>query len=139
MVVLDDFCGAHARLEAELKVADAAVAEAPKLLAQLKGMRRAVVTHFAQKDAFYVALAKQCDAAKDAGAAQLTRIFESNMKMQSAAVVRFFETLDGVPADSLPASYRTMATIIRQRFSTEEKAVFPLYKRTAPRLEEARP
>jgi hypothetical protein len=109
-----------------------------KLLTVLQGMRRLVVTHFAQKDAFYVALAAQCAAANDVQAAQLTRIFDSNMRMQSAAVVRFFEGLDSAGPATLASSYRTMATVIRQRFSTEEKAVFPLFKRTAPKTEEAR-
>lgn len=139
MVVLDDFRSAHARLEGELSVADAAVGDAERLITTLKNMRRAVLTHFAQKDAFYVALGAQCAAANDVQAAQLTRIFEANMKMQSAAVVRFFEGLEGASHDTVASSYRTISTIIRQRFATEEKAVFPLFKRTAPRLEEARP
>lgn len=138
MVVLDDFRSAHQRIEGDLNVADAAVADVPQLLAVLRNMRRTVIAHFAQKDAFYVALAQQCATANDVQAAQLTRIFEANMKMQSAAVVRFFENLDTAAPDTVASNYRTMSTIIRQRFSTEEKAVFPLYKRTAPKLEEAR-
>lgn len=66
----------------------------------------------------------------DAPGAQLTRIFASNMTVQSAAVKRFFEGLEkSTPAVSA-SSFRTVATVIRQRFGTEESAVFPIYNRT---------
>lgn len=137
MGVIQEFKAAHSRIEAGLAAAEVAVHDPSKLATALKSMRREVVQHFQQKDAFYVSLAAQCLTAKDAGAAQLTRIFESNMKMQSAAVTRFFETLDGATPDAMTSGFRTMLTVIRQRFGTEEKAVFPLFVRTAPKTEGA--
>lgn len=139
MGVIEDFKAAHSRIEAGLAAAEVAATDATKLASALKSMRRDVVQHFQLKDAFYVSLAAQCVSAKDAGAAQLTKIFESNMKMQSAAVTRFFETLDTTTADAMSSGFRTMLTVIRQRFGTEEKAVFPLFVRTAPKTEGANP
>jgi len=128
--IIDEFRAEHVSIEAGLVTAERLVNEPPQLLAQLKTMRATVVQHFNRKDAFYPALASQCAAVNDAAGAQLTRIFESNMKVQSAAVVRFFEGFGALPAESLGASFKTVATVIRQRFSTEEKALFPLFLRS---------
>ena len=61
--------------------------------------------------------------------AHLTRIFESNMRVQAAAVRRFFEGLETLTPAVRASSFRTVITVIRQRFSTEESAVFPIYVR----------
>lgn len=133
--LLTKFRAEHAHIDSGLRDAEAVIADAPKLSAQLKSMRVEVVAHFKEKDAFYPALAEQSHKVNDAGALQLTKIFESNMKVQSAAVQRFFDTLDGTPAPNLTSSFRTVAIVIRQRFATEERAVFPLFERTAKSLE----
>lgn len=135
MSVVDEFRATHARIESGLAAAEAVAADAVKLLGQLKLMRAEVLAHFKAKDAFYPSLADQCTKSGDAGAAQLTNIFASNMKVQSAAVQRFFETLETTP--TLVASFRTVTTVIRQRFGTEERAVFPIYVRTAKKPEAA--
>lgn len=127
---LEDFKKAHERIDAGLKAADGAGNEAA-LLTQLLKLRDDVLAHFRAKDAFYPALASRCEAAGDAQGAQLTRIFETNMKVQSGAVQRFFSTLEQAAPAGLPTAYRTVAGVIRQRFGTEEKAVFPLYLRSS--------
>lgn len=133
---LEDFKKAHERIDAGLKVADGAGNEAA-LLKQLLGLRDEVLAHFRAKDAFYPALASRCEAAGDTQGAHLTRIFETNMKVQSGAVQRFFQGLEQAPLAGLPAAYRTVAGVIRQRFGTEEKAVFPLFTRSAKSKEKA--
>jgi len=135
--LIDEFRATHARIESGLVAAEAVAADPVKLLGQLKTMRADVLAHFKAKDAFYPTLADQCTQAGDAGAAQLTNIFASNMKVQSAAVQRFFETLETTPATTLAASFRTVTTVIRQRFGTEERAVFPIYVRTSKKPEAA--
>ncbi|MGV3623035.1 MAG: hemerythrin domain-containing protein [Archangium sp.] len=129
--LLDRFRAEHASIERELQVADGLLFEVPKLTAHLVSMRRAVVAHFQAKDAFYPALAEQALKANDGSAAQLARIFEANMKVQSGSVQRFFETVEAVSAPELLAAFKTVAAVIRQRFATEERAVFPLYARSA--------
>lgn len=130
--LVDEFRASHARIEGALTAAERVTGEPLKLLEQLRAVRGEVLAHFKAKDAFYPSLAEQCLRAKDAGAAQLTRIFESNMKVQSGAVQRFFEGLDSVNPATVVSSFRTVTTVIRQRFGTEERAVFPIYLRTRP-------
>lgn len=132
MSLVDEFRATHARIERSLAVAETLTSDPLKLLEQLRTLRAEVLAHFKAKDAFYPSLAEQCLRANDAGAAQLTRIFESNMKVQSGAVQRFFEGLDAVNPSTLVSSFRTVTTVIRQRFGTEERAVFPIYLRTRP-------
>lgn len=93
-------------------------------------MRAEVLLHFDRKDALYPALIEQCAKVADAAGAQLTRIFESNMRVQSAAVKRFFQGIETSSASVRSSSFRTVASVIRQRFGTEEKAVFPIYQRS---------
>ena len=135
--MLDQFRAEQVRIEAGLKAAEGVAGDAEKFSAQLKAMRAEVLAHFKSKDALYPALAQQADAAHDVGAAQLARIFEANMKVQSAAVRRFFETFEASPASSLVGSFHTVATVIRSRFQTETRGVFPLVERTAKVLEKA--
>lgn len=130
MSLVDEFRASHARIEAGLNVAETLTADPPRLLEQLRALRSEVLAHFKAKDAFYPSLSEQCVRANDAGAAQLTRIFESNMRVQSAAVQRFFEGLDGANPTTMVSSFRTVITVIRQRFGTEERAIFPIYLRT---------
>lgn len=94
-------------------------------------MRAEVLVHFNRKDAFYPALLEQCSKVGDGPGGHLTRIFESNMRVQSAAVKRFFEGLESSTPAQRSSSFRTVATVIRQRFGTEESAVFPIYLRTS--------
>jgi hypothetical protein len=134
---VEEFRAAHARIESGLVAAEAVASDPQKLLAQLKTMRADVLSHLKAKDAFYPELAEQCARVGDGAAAHLTNIFSSNMKVQSAAVQRFFETLDTTPAAQVLSSFKTVVTVIRQRFGTEERAVFPIYLRTAKKPEAA--
>ena len=113
---------------------EALVGNPAGLNAYLKTVSSEVLQHFQAKDLFYPRLAEQCSKAGDAAGAHLTRIFESNMRVQSAAVQRFFETLETAPQAHLISSFQTVVSVIRQRFSTEERAVFPLYLRSAKTL-----
>lgn len=129
--LLERFRAEHARIESGLRVAESVLPDASKLSAQLLSMRAEVLAHFKAKEAFYPALAEQASRANDAAAAQLTKIFEANMKVQSSAVQRFYDAIEETPAAKLISSFETVATVIRQRFETEERSVFPLYARTA--------
>jgi hypothetical protein len=134
MPSLSEFKQAHARIEQALAAAELLAAQPPLLTAHLKGVRGEVLQHFKAKDGFYPELAEQCTKAGDAAGAHLTRIFESNMRVQSAAVQRFFETLESVAPADLVSSFHTVVSVIRQRFNTEEKAIFPLFVRSAKSL-----
>lgn len=100
-------------------------------------MRAEVLVHFNRKDALYPALLEQCSKVGDGPGGHLTRIFESNMRVQSAAVKRFFEGLEKSSTAVIASAFRTVATVIRQRFGTEESAVFPIYVRTFKREQAA--
>ncbi|MDX2010288.1 MAG: hemerythrin domain-containing protein [Myxococcaceae bacterium] len=130
---IERFRQAHLRIAEALGTADESLLEPAALYAHLKAVRADIVSHFREKDAFYPELSEALQTAGDNAGAQLARIFESNMKIQSAAVQRFFEALDRAAPAQLPQSYQTVASVIRQRLSTEEKAVFPLTVRKEPR------
>ena len=49
------------------------------------------------------------------------------MRLQAAAIRRFFGSLDGAISPVLAQTFRTMALVIKTRIVTEERAVFPLY------------
>ncbi len=132
---IDEFKRSHGRIETALTTGETLAQNPAALIAHLKTVRPEVLQHFKAKDDFYPALAAQCTKAGDAAGAHLTHIFESNMHVQSAAVQRFFETLETAPAANLLSSFQTVVTVIRQRFSTEERAVFPLFIRSAKTLE----
>ncbi len=133
-LTIEAFKRAHTRIDTALSAGEALVETPEKLSAHLQSVRAEVLQHFQAKDLFYPALAEQCTKAGDTAGAHLTHIFESNMKVQSAAVQRFFETLETAPRNQLVPSFQTVATVIRQRFGTEERAVFPLFVRTAKAL-----
>ena len=129
-MLVEKFRAEHARIEKGLVASEAVAADAEKFLAQLISMRPEVLQHFLQKDALYPALLAQCEKVVDAPGTTLIRIFESNMRVQSAAVRRFFEGLESATPAQRASSFRTVAIVIRQRFGTEESAVFPIYVRT---------
>ena len=129
--MIEEYKLAHARIEIVLQGGEALVANLPALIKHLAVARPEVVQHFLSKDAFYPLLAEQCTKAGDSAGAHLSHIFESNMRVQSAAVRRFFESVEIAQQASLLSSFQTVVTVIRQRFSTEERAIFPLFVRTA--------
>jgi hypothetical protein len=133
--LVEHFRAEQAGIEAGLKAVEGASSDAGRFSALLLAMRPAVLSHFKAKDELYPALAEQALAANDSAAAQLTRIFETNMKVQSAAVRRFFEKLEVTAPALLESSFKTVASVIRARFATEGRAVFPLVERTAKVLE----
>lgn len=129
VALITQFRAEHARIEAGLVAAEAVVNDASKLLAQLLAMRADVLKHFTEKDALYPALLERCSQKSDTPGAHITRIFEQNMKVQSAAVKRFFEGLETLAPAVRASSFKTVTIVIRQRFGTEESAVFPIYIR----------
>ena len=130
MTLVEEFRAEHALIEKGLAAAEAVSSDPGKLLAQLQAMRADLLAHFNKKDALYPALTAQCTKMADGPGAHLTRIFQSNMTVQSAAVKRFFEGLENSTPAVRASAFRTVATVIRQRFGTEESAVFPIYNRT---------
>lgn len=133
LALVEQFRQTHLQLTTALDRADASSANTAQLLEVLRGLRAPVLEHLQAKDAFYPALATHLMDTGDAAGAQLARIFEQNMKIQSGAVQRFFEGLDRAAPQALVESYKTVATVLRQRFVTEERAVFPLTVRKEPR------
>lgn len=131
LLPVEDFRLAHQKLGAALDQADAA--PTAQLLDLLKAIREEVLAHFKAKDAFYPSLAAHLTEAGDVAGAQLARIFEQNMKIQSAAVQRYFEGLERAAPQTSIDGFKTVALVMRQRFQTEEKAVFPLTVRKEPR------
>lgn len=133
LTLVEQFREKHRELTTALDRADATAGDQARLLEALRGLRAPVLDHLKAKDAFYPALATHLTQAGDAAGAHLARIFEQNMKIQSGAVQRFFEGLDRASPQALGESYKTVATVLRQRFATEERAVFPLTVRKEPR------
>jgi hypothetical protein len=117
----------HRRIEAELNACEALLDQAPALAGKLRAMRPLLLEHLSAKDDFYAELKALCSGRNDIATGNVAKIFEDNMRVQSAAIRRFFEGLDGAVSPLLVQSFRTMALVIKSRILTEERAVFPLY------------
>jgi hypothetical protein len=94
-------------------------------LAELKPL---VLKHLKRKEAFYEDLAQRCDRRGDTEGAQLVRISETNMQVQTNAVVNFFENLHK-PINGVHQAFRTISDVLRARLATEEKKLFPLFEK----------
>jgi hypothetical protein len=122
---LDALKADHRRIEAELLRCDEAVQRVSELAKRLEVLRPIIKEHLAAKERFYAELRERCG---DLASGNLARMFEENMRVQSNAILRFFEGLDaGVVSPLLGDLFKTMALVIRTRLATEERAVFPLY------------
>ena len=122
---LDLFKVQHREIERLLESCEA-LADSNAVLTMLRRSSAMVISHLEAKDAFYVQLAALCTSKGDLPSGNIVKIFEQNMGVQSQAVRKFFSSLDA-PAPNFGQSFKTMAFILRQRISTEEKAVFPMY------------
>ncbi len=128
--LIETFKTQHREIERTLEACEPLKDSAP-LIAKLKTFRELVVRHLDAKDAFYKQLGALCTEKNDHASANLLRIFEPNMSVQSTAVKKFFQTLDA-PAGNFVQAFNTVAYILRQRISTEEKAIFPMYQKHTP-------
>ena len=87
-----------------------------------------VLRHLKRKAQFYEDLAVMCEERGDLESAQLVRISETNMQVQTNAVVNFFENLDK-PINGVHKAFRTIADVLRARLLNEEKKLFPLFEK----------
>jgi hypothetical protein len=124
---LDALKADHRRIEAELQGCEPVAEQAVPLAAKLRAMRPLMLDHLTAKDVFYAELRALCSGRGDLASVNTVKIFEDNMRVQSAAIRRFFSSLDGAISPMLSQTFRTMALVIRSRIITEERAVFPLY------------
>jgi uncharacterized protein YigA (DUF484 family) len=129
--VVDDFRAQHRRIDEQLAACEDLAAQVDALQARLLALRPVLLDHLDAKDAFYVRLVRECAREGDLAQANVAQMFEGNMKVQSAAVRRFFAALDTPGSPLLAQSFKTMALIIRGRLSQEERAVFPLFLKAA--------
>lgn len=125
--LIERFRAEHRRIEEHLVECEALVGQVEPLAERLKQLKPLLVAHLEAKDAFYARLRQLCSEAGDLASANIATIFNENMTVQSGAIRRFFSSLEGAPSPLLAQSFTTMALIIRNRLSTEERAVFPLY------------
>lgn len=120
--------GAHRQILATLARLDAVV-DPSGLAAQLRELRPHVEAYLVNDDAFYPQLKALCEASGDTAGSHLVGIFESNMRVQAGGVRRFFLGLETMPLTQVSSSYKTVANLLRQRFDTEAKAIFPIHQR----------
>ncbi len=125
--VIEAFKADHRRIHEHLAACEALATQVVPLAARLKQLQPELLAHLDAKDAFYGRLVALCRAKGDLASANIATIFNDNMTMQSQAIRRFFGTLDNAASPLLTQSFSTMALIIKNRLTTEERAVFPLY------------
>ena len=123
--VIDAFRAEHQQIEDHLTACEPLAAQAPALIARLKQLEPLLLGHLDAKELFYARLKKLCADNSDLASANFATMFSENMDVQSAAIRRFFTTLEVSP--QLQQSFSTIALIVRSRLRTEDRAVFPLY------------
>ena len=125
--ILDDFRKEHRHIETELTACEVLSAEVEQLTERLKALRPMLLQHLDAKDAFYQRLVALHVERGDVQGAQRARSLAESAKVESDALRRFFNALDGGSSPLLPQSFKTLAHVIRRRLETEERAAFPLY------------
>ena len=126
---LSRFFTQHRHIEHELDACEKRLNELPALAERLKMLAPLLLEHLAEKDRFYIELSALCSRRDDPSSTSMASIFETNMRVQSAALRRFCISVSGELTPVMALSFKTMASLIRNRISTEERAVFPLYAR----------
>ena len=102
------------------------------LVAALRALKPALEENLAAKDKLYQDSAKAFDRAGQPGPAQILRIFEQNMGLLSNSVRGFLASIDSAKdARSLRDRLPTVVRVLRDRMDSEERAVFPLFDRSA--------
>lgn len=125
--LVERFKAEHRQVDEHLVACEALVGQVVPLAERLKQLKPLLLAHLEAKDAFYGRLKQLCSDNGDLASANIATIFKDNMTVQSGAIRRFFSSLETAPSPLLAQSFTTMALIIRNRLSTEERAVFPLY------------
>jgi hypothetical protein len=118
-----------------------ASATGSELKGLLNRLGEQLTTHLPHKEQLYRAIERASQQRNDPGSATIARIFENNMKVQSAAVGGFFEQLESLARqpEQLERRCRTVLDVIRTRLDTEERAVFSLYTKLTAASQEPRP
>ena len=129
--VVDDFRAQHRRIEELLAACEALLDQVGALHARLLELKPVLLAHLDAKDAFYARLVELCALRGDLAATNVAKMFDENMRVQSGAARRFFAALETAGSPLLAQSFKTMALIIRGRLLQEERAVFPLYLKSA--------
>ena len=125
--VVDRFKSEHRQIEEQLDACEALAGQVVALAERLRQLKPLLLAHLDAKDAFYSRLKQLCSDSGDLASANIATVFHDNMSVQSGAIRRFLASLDAAASPLLSQSFTTMALIIRNRLSTEERAVFPLY------------
>jgi hypothetical protein len=122
----------HSRLRALLRNCESA---SPRdFESALRRLEEAFLPHRAAKLKLYEDSVRACQEAGDKTGLSVLSIFRANVNVISAAILGFLHTPDPQPERS-QERFRTVATTLRSMMDTEEKAVFPICARHAPRLE----
>ena len=106
--------------------------EEAQLIAALRALKPALEENLAAKEKLYQDSAKAFERAGQAGPAQILRIFEQNMGLLSNSVRVFLASIDSAKdGRSLRDRLPTVVRVLRERMDSEERAVFPLFDRSA--------
>lgn len=106
--------------------------EEARLVAALRTLKPALEENLAAKEKLYQDSAKAFERAGQPGPAQILRIFEQNMGLLSNSVRVFLGSLDSAKdGRSLRDRLPTVVRVLRDRMDSEERAVFPLFDRSA--------
>ncbi|MBF5041550.1 MULTISPECIES: hemerythrin domain-containing protein [Myxococcaceae] len=102
------------------------------LVSALRALKPALEQNLAAKDQLYQDSAKAFERAGQPGPAQILRIFEQNMGLVSSSVRGFLASIDSAKDPrSLRDRLPTVVRVLRERMDSEERAVFPLFDRSA--------
>jgi hypothetical protein len=127
--LLIQFKQQHDTVRAALTTAENAASHAATMAALLP-IQSLVDEHLRAKENFYAELETLCRTRNDATGVNLTAIFRTNMTVLGGAVQKFFRDLATMKDEAvLKNALRTVSHVLRSRFDTEEKAVFPIYQR----------
>ena len=106
--------------------------EEARLVAALRTLKPALEENLSAKEKLYQDSAKAFERAGQPGPAQILRIFEQNMGLLSNSVRVFLGSLDSAKdGRSLRDRLPTVLRVLRDRMDSEERAVFPLFDRSA--------
>lgn len=119
----------HQVLRGLIQSCSAAPREALK--AHLEQLRSRFASHLPRKEQLYRAIEAAAKERNDAGSASIAHIFEDNMRAQAAGVAGFFDQLESAARqpEQLEKRSKTVLDVIRTRLDTEERAVFPIFKK----------
>jgi hypothetical protein len=121
----------HSRLRALLSNCEGASPQ--DFEASLHRLEQVFVPHREAKLALYDESVRAYEQAGDKLNVSVLSIFRTTMNVTSQAILGFLRALDPEPERSLQR-FKAVASTLRSMLDTEEKVVFPLYRRCAERL-----